>query len=70
MPLTSPGKFKTDANGNSYGGDGIATAFLATAADNVLLGKDAAKNLTSAVKNVVIGSASAPLLTPSPARTT
>lgn len=56
MPLTSPGKFKTDANGNSYGGNGVGVNFLATALDNTLVGANAGAALTDGDRNSILGS--------------
>lgn len=55
MPLSAPGKFKTDAQGNAYGGEGVGEDFLTTALDNTLAGKNAGGEVTSGDDNTIVG---------------
>lgn len=63
MPLSAPGKFKTAPTGNTYGGEGTGEDFLATAANNTLVGANAGGEITSGIENTVVGSTSLPLAT-------
>lgn len=63
MPLSAPGKFKTDANNNSYGGSGIGVGFLPAAVNNTLVGYQAGAPTTTATKNTIIGAGAGLLIT-------
>jgi hypothetical protein len=55
MPLSAPGKFKYDAQGNTYGGAGTGADLLAGADDNLMIGRAAGANITDGDRNTVIG---------------
>ncbi len=69
MPLTAPGKFKTDGANNSFGGNNTGVDFLTGVADNTLVGFNAGTAITTAIKNTVVGSQSGKAITTSPRQT-